>query len=50
MIYSKKFKTQKNELLFRTVAYNTDRLINSSPREFTFYKAMDLGTVEKVSG
>jgi len=26
MIYSKKYKTQKNEILFRTVAYNIDRL------------------------
>ncbi len=26
MIYSKKFKSQKNEILFRTVAYNVDRL------------------------
>ena len=31
MIYSKKFKTQKNELLFRTVAYNLNRLVNSEP-------------------
>ena len=26
MIYSKKYKTQKNKILFRTVAYNIDRL------------------------
>lgn len=26
MIYSKKYKTQKNEILFRTIAYNVDRL------------------------
>jgi len=39
IIYSKKYKTQKNEILFRTVAYNVDRLVNSSRLEFTFYKA-----------
>jgi hypothetical protein len=37
-IYSKKFITQKNELLFRIIAYNSERLINLSLR-FTFYKA-----------
>lgn len=42
MIYSKKFKTQKNELLFRTVAYNLDRLVNSSTLEFTFYRTYTL--------
>jgi transposase len=41
MIYSKRFKTQKNELLFRTVAYNLDRLVNSSGLEFTFYKTLN---------
>ena len=39
MIYSKKFKTQKNEILFRTVAYNVDRLEKEVIKRFTFYKA-----------
>jgi hypothetical protein len=34
MVYSKKFKTQKNEMLFRTVAYNVDRLEKEG---ITFY-------------
>lgn len=39
IIYSKKFKTQKKEVLFRTLAYNVDRLVNDSEQLFTFYKA-----------
>ena len=35
-IYAKKFITQKNELLFRIIAYNSERLVNLSLR-FTFY-------------
>jgi len=47
MIYSKKFKTQKNEVLFLTVAYNADRLVNNPKILFTFYKAVILKMYKK---
>jgi len=36
VLYAKKFITQKNELLFRIIAYNSERLVNLSLR-ITFY-------------
>ena len=30
LVYARKFNTQKNEILFRIMAYNVDRLINNS--------------------
>lgn len=39
MIHSKKYQTQKNEILFRTIAYNVDRLEKLGLGVFTFYKA-----------
>ncbi|MBU2616631.1 MAG: transposase [Nanoarchaeota archaeon] len=29
LVYAKKFKSQKNEILFRVLAYNLDKLVNA---------------------
>src|SRR3989344_4924765 len=42
-IYAKKFIAQKNEMLFRFMGYNAERLVNLSPLRFTFYRAYFLG-------
>jgi len=34
LVYAKKFKAQKNEVLFRVMAYNVDRLVNNSLRNY----------------
>lgn len=36
-LYSRKFNTQKNELLFRFIAYDAEKLIKLEVIEFTFY-------------
>ena len=37
LVYSKRFKAQKNEVLFRVMAYNVDRLVNNSLRNYLLY-------------
>jgi len=39
VLLAKKFISQKNELLFRFIAYNAEKLANINLFEFTFYRA-----------
>jgi len=41
-IIAKKFHTQKNELLFRFIAYNTEKLVNFSSVEVYFLQSLSL--------
>jgi len=38
-ILAKKFHTQKNELMFRFMAYNAEKLVNLSPIEVYFLQS-----------
>jgi transposase len=42
MVYAKRFKAQKNEVLFRVMAYNMDRLVNNSWRTIYFTQSLSL--------